>query len=76
MNDLIVAYGDPVNKTQRALDQLMQTTFVSTVDASTLGLICPVLRRGMTERNALFKRKAAIVINNMCKLVVDPRSVL
>eukprot|EP00668_Euglena_longa_P003939 GGOE01004618.1.p1 GENE.GGOE01004618.1~~GGOE01004618.1.p1 ORF type:complete len:1011 (-),score=290.10 GGOE01004618.1:513-3407(-) len=76
MDDLIVAYSDPVNQTSSALDKLMMTTFVSAVDGPTLGLICPVLRRGMLERKAEFKRKAAIIIGNLCKLVVDPRDAM
>ena len=73
MGFIITAYTDPVGKTTEALDKLMMTTFVSTVDAPTLGLLCPMLRRGMMERKAEFKRKAALVIGNLCKLVVDPR---
>eukprot|EP00668_Euglena_longa_P017226 GGOE01021592.1.p1 GENE.GGOE01021592.1~~GGOE01021592.1.p1 ORF type:complete len:1109 (-),score=317.47 GGOE01021592.1:437-3628(-) len=71
---LLKAYLDPVSETQTALDKLMETTFVSTVDTPTLAVLCPVLRRGMLERQSEWKRKSAIIINNMCKLVVDPRA--
>ncbi len=43
------------------------------VDAPTLGLMLPILMRGMKERKALTKRKCALIIGNMCKLVADPR---
>jgi elongation factor 3 len=74
MQILIKAYANPVTDTQIALDKLLETTFVSTVDAATLALLCPVLRRGMLERQPEPKRKSACIINNMCKLVVDPRA--
>lgn len=41
---------------------------------STLGLLVPVLCRGMRERAVATKRRSALVIGNMCKLVNDPRT--
>ena len=60
MGFIVTAYTDPVGKTTEAFNKLMMTTFVSTVDAPTLGLLCPMLRRGTMERKAEFKRKAAV----------------
>jgi len=41
---------------------------------STLGLLVPILTRGMREKLVASKRRAALVIGNMCKLVNDPRT--
>jgi elongation factor 3 len=71
---LLNAYTDPIAGTQAVLDTLLATTFVSTVDTPTLALLCPILRRGMLERQSEWKRKSAVIINNMCRLVVDPRA--
>eukprot|EP00966_Prymnesium_polylepis_P062526 1450974-Prymnesium_polylepis.1 len=55
------------------LDRLVATTFVSPVDEPTLAIIVPVLTRGLRARgNAAAVRKAALVVDTMCKLVVDP----
>jgi hypothetical protein len=57
------------------LDQLMETTFVATVDAATLALITPLLIKSLKERSSPMKRKAARVIDNMCRLVQNPADV-
>jgi len=62
-------------ETNRAVGELMSTTFVVTVDAPTLSIICPVLSRALREKLAIHKRAACIVINNMSKLVGSPYDV-
>ncbi|KAI8138495.1 armadillo-type protein [Fennellomyces sp. T-0311] len=48
------------------------TTFVQEVDAATLSIMVPLLSRGLNERATPIKRKSALIIDNMCKLVDDP----
>ncbi|KAI8065512.1 P-loop containing nucleoside triphosphate hydrolase protein [Gongronella butleri] len=48
------------------------TTFVQEVDSPTLSLMVPLLSRGLQERATPIKRKSALIIDNMCKLVDDP----
>jgi len=62
-------------ETNKAVGELMSTTFVVTVDAPTLSIICPVLSRALKEKLAIHKRAACIVINNMSKLVGCPDDV-
>lgn len=71
---MIAGYMDPVKLTNDALDALVSTTFINDVDLPTLGLLVPILTRGMRERMVNVKRRAALVIGNMCKLVNDPRT--
>lgn len=54
---------------------LMHTTFVHPVDAATLSIIVPILARSLVGRGMHEKRKAATVIVNMCKLVLNPADV-
>ena len=68
------AYMDPVKQTENALDALIGTTFINDVDVATLGLLVPILIKGMREKKVVVKRRAALVIGNMCKLVNDPRT--
>lgn len=71
---VIDGYMDPVKKTETALDALVATAFINDVDLPTLGLLVPILKRGMGEKKVAAKRRAALVIGNMCKLVNDPRT--
>jgi len=70
---IIEAYENPVVKTTVALDMLTGTTFVAKVDSPTLGLLVPILQRGMTEKKSQWKRVSALIMGNMCKLVSDPK---
>ena len=70
----IDAYMEPMKYTDKALDELVATSFINEVDSSTLGLLVPILIRGMREKKVASKRRAALVIGNMCKLVNDPRT--
>ena len=54
----------------------MHTTFVHPIDAATLAVIVPILSRSLTSRGSMHeKRKAATVVVNMCKLVLNPADV-
>lgn len=61
--------------TFKAIEELMGTTFVHAVDASTLSLLCPVLSRGLKEKQALHKRACCLIITNMSRLVETPQAV-
>lgn len=74
IDKITAAYMDPVKLTESALDALIGTTFINDVDVPTLGLLVPVLTKGMRERKVVIKRRSALVIGNMCKLVNDPRT--
>jgi hypothetical protein len=62
-------------ETNKAISELMCTTFVVPVDASTLSILCPVLARALKEKLAIHKRAACIVISNMSKLVESPAAI-
>ena len=72
--DVINGYMEPVKYTEKAMDELVATSFINEVDMSTLGLLIPILTRGMREKKIAIKRRSALVIGNMCKLVNDPRT--
>ncbi|KAE8210439.1 hypothetical protein CF327_g5690 [Tilletia walkeri] len=54
---------------------LSATTFVQEVDSPTLALMSPLLQRGLNERPTATKRKVAVIIDNMAKLVDNERVV-
>ncbi|KAF6015442.1 Translation elongation factor EF-3 [Brettanomyces bruxellensis] len=61
---------DDVPETVHALGA---TTFVSDVTTAALSIMVPLLSRGLAERETSIKRKSAVIIDNMCKLVEDPQ---
>jgi len=69
--DVIKTIGD-VGKTEATMDKLLATTFVTQIDQPTLAIMVPILSRSLADRRALMKRKGALVIDNMCKLVAEP----
>ena len=71
----VVAAVCKPSDTNKAVSELMGTTFVVTVEAPTLAILCPVLSRALKEKLAIHKRAACIVINNMSKLVGSPEDI-
>lgn len=60
------------SEVQDCIHKLAATTFVQAVEAPALGLLVPLLLRGLRERVTAIKRKSALIIDNMAKLVEDP----
>lgn len=54
----------------------LQTTFINTVDAPSLALLVPIVHRGLRERSAETKKKAAQIVGNMCSLVTEPKDMI
>ncbi|KDQ33991.1 hypothetical protein PLEOSDRAFT_60644 [Pleurotus ostreatus PC15] len=66
---LIKALINPVEEVPGTIALLSATTFVSEVDSATLSLMVPLLSRGLNEKLTATKRKVAVIIDNMAKLV-------
>jgi len=71
---LVSVIANPEEST-KTLDMLLETTFVANVDSPTLALIGPLLGKALRGRSSVLKRKAARVIDSMCRLVVNPSDV-
>mmetsp|Transcript_4636 Transcript_4636/g.8205 ORF Transcript_4636/g.8205 Transcript_4636/m.8205 type:complete len:1282 (-) Transcript_4636:1719-5564(-) len=67
---LLDALKNP-EKVELCLDELMDMTFVNSIDAQSLGLIIPVVVRGLRDGTAEVKLKASITAGNVCSLVAD-----
>ncbi|PCH38593.1 hypothetical protein WOLCODRAFT_66180 [Wolfiporia cocos MD-104 SS10] len=66
---LIKALINPVEEVPNTINLLSATTFVSEVDSPTLSLMVPLLSRGLNEKLTATKRKVAVIVDNMAKLV-------
>ena len=69
---LVRAIQDPtqVGETVHALSS---TVFVQSVDSPALAVTVPILLRGCQEKKTEIKRKVAVIVDNMSKLIDQPR---
>eukprot|EP00397_Hematodinium_sp_SG-2012_P002972 GEMP01002980.1.p1 GENE.GEMP01002980.1~~GEMP01002980.1.p1 ORF type:complete len:1027 (+),score=279.41 GEMP01002980.1:472-3552(+) len=65
-----------LNKAAKCVEKLASCVFVQNVEGPALAVTVPVLQRGLRDRNEELKRTCCVIIDNMCKLVEDPREVL
>ncbi|KAI9739323.1 MAG: translational elongation factor EF-1 alpha [Cirrosporium novae-zelandiae] len=72
--ELIKCIAKPQNVPE-TVHLLGATTFVTDVHEPTLAIMVPLLDRGLVERETAIKRKSAVIVDNMCKLVEDPNIV-
>jgi len=72
--ELIKCIAKPKNVPE-TVHLLGATTFVTDVTGPTLAIMVPLLDRGLVERETAIKRKSAVIVDNMCKLVEDPQLV-
>ncbi|KAE9398973.1 ARM repeat-containing protein [Gymnopus androsaceus JB14] len=64
---LLKALVDPT-KTPNALAGLLKTSFMHYIDHSSLALVVPIIERGLRERGAETKKKAAQIVGNLASL--------
>ncbi|KAJ3807969.1 armadillo-type protein [Lentinula aff. lateritia] len=64
---LLKALVDPA-KTPNALAGLLKTSFMHYIDHSSLALVVPIIERGLRERGADTKKKAAQIVGNLASL--------
>ena len=72
---LFSAIADPDKNGKKALDMLLSTTFVNTVDAASLALIIPVVQKSLRDRSGEAKKRASRIVGSMCALINDPKVV-
>ncbi|PNW84140.1 hypothetical protein CHLRE_04g222700v5 [Chlamydomonas reinhardtii] len=76
MVPLIIRSINHPEEVQETVHKLASTTFVQAVEAPALAMMVPLLLRGLRERVTAIKRKAAVVADNMAKLVDNPAEAL
>ncbi|TFK50812.1 ARM repeat-containing protein [Heliocybe sulcata] len=64
---LLKALVDP-GRTPNALSSLLKTSFVHYIDQSSLALVIPIIERGLRERGADVKKRAAQIVGNLASL--------
>lgn len=54
------------------MHKMAGVTFVQSVESAALAMVVPLLLRGLREKNTATRRQAAVIIDNMSKLVDNP----
>jgi len=67
---------EDLKKAEKCVEKLASCVFVQNVEGPALAVTVPVLQRGLRDRNEELKRTCCVIIDNMCKLVEDPREVM
>ncbi|ORX49394.1 hypothetical protein DM01DRAFT_1338079 [Hesseltinella vesiculosa] len=73
IKDLVICMADPTH-VPATIEKLAGTTFVAEVNGPTLAIMVPLLVRALNERSTLLLRQTVIIVDNLCKLVRDPRT--
>ncbi|KAI8142730.1 P-loop containing nucleoside triphosphate hydrolase protein [Fennellomyces sp. T-0311] len=73
LKDLVLCMGDPT-RVAKTIEKLAATTFVAEVNGPTLAIMVPLLTRALNERSTLLLRQTVVIVDNLCKLVRDPRT--
>jgi len=63
------------NKVPESIENLAGCIFVQNIENPALSVILPILERGLKNNNTKIKRKSCVIIDNMCKLVKDPKEI-
>ena len=71
VSTLLAALARPPSHTQKALEKLMATSFVHSIDAASLALVAPIVLRGLRDRDPKSKQMAAQITGSICSLTAD-----
>jgi elongation factor 3 len=69
----VVKANESLKNVQGSVEELAGCIFVQNVESPALSVILPVLWRGLNEKSEQTIRRCCVIVDNMCKLVDDPR---
>lgn len=72
MTSLILRSITHPEETAEIMHKLAGVTFVQSVESPALAMVTPLLIKGLTHRTNATVRQAAVIIDNMSRLVDDP----
>jgi elongation factor 3 len=72
MTDKILVAITKPKEVPEIMHEMAGVTFVQSVESPALAMVVPLLLRGLREKTTATKRQAAVIIDNMSKLVDNP----
>lgn len=69
----IINANENLKNVEACVEKLAGCVFVQNVEAPHLSVITPVLWRGLNHKSESVHRRCCVIVDNMCKLVDDPR---
>ena len=72
---VLATFEDP-STTGYAIEKLAGCVFVQNVECAAITIIEPILNRGLKDKINETTRKTCVIIDNMCKLVEDPKEII
>jgi len=72
----VVEAAQSITNTHKCVEKLAGCIFVQNVETPALAVMLPVLSRGLNDKSEEVKRTCCQIVDNMCKVVEDPASVL
>jgi elongation factor 3 len=69
----IIKACESLKSVEECVEKLASCVFVQNVEAPHLSVITPVLWRGLNTKSEACQRRCCLIVDNMCKLVDDPR---
>merc|ERR1719223_276637 len=69
----ILKANESLKNVEECVEKLAGCVFVQNVMAPHLSVITPVLWRGLNAKSEQTQRRCCVIVDNMCKLVDDPR---
>jgi len=72
----VVEAAQSITNTHKCVEKLAGCIFVQNVETPALAVMLPVLSRGLNDKSEEVKRTCCQIVDDMCKVVEDPASVL
>jgi len=72
----VVEAASSIANTHQCVEKLAGCVFVQNVETQALAVMLPVLQRGLSDKSEEVKRTCCQIVDNMCKVVEDPASVI
>merc|ERR1719183_211039 len=73
---VVIEAASSIQNTHKCVEKLAGCVFVQNVETKALAVMLPVLQRGLTDKAEEVKRTCCQIVDNMCKVVEDPASLI
>jgi hypothetical protein len=76
VDNLVAAIINPIENNTPCVEKLMDVTFMNPIDRPCLSIMVPVLKKALQEKRVEYKRRALLVVGNICGLVINSKELI